>query len=111
MAGFIFRGAVSPAPADLIGQGMTAAASQSAVRRAHALVMDRDQLEVESLEAELRGLAAGLGLKVGQLFTILRMAVTGQRVSPPLIETMVLLGKEQVLERLRRAADLLATAE
>ena len=111
MAGFIFRGAVSPAAADLIGQGMTAAASQTAVRRAHTLVMDRDQLEVESLEAELRGLAAELGLKVGQLFTILRMAVTGQRVSPPLIETMVLLGKDQVLERLGRAADLLATAE
>jgi len=72
--------------------------------------MLRDQLEVESLEAELRGLAAELGLKVGQLFTILRLAVTGQRVSPPLIETMVLLGKERVLEQLARAADLLTAA-
>ena len=110
MAGFMFRGTVSPSPADLIGQGMTAAASQSAVRRAHAVIMLRDQLEVESLEAELRGLAAELGLKVGQLFTILRLAVTGQRVSPPLIETMVLLGKERVLEQLARAADLLTAA-
>jgi len=108
MAGFIFRGIVSPAVADLIGQGMTREASASAVRRAHAVIMKNEPLEVVTLEAELRGLAVELGLKVGQLFTILRIAVTGQRVSPPLIETMVLLGKELVLERLALAADLLA---
>jgi len=110
MAGFIFRGTVSPAPADLIGQGMTAAASQSALQRAHALITGRESLEVEALEAELRGLAEALGLKVGQLFTILRMAVTGQRVSPPLIETMALLGKQRVLQSLEQAVDSLSTA-
>ena len=110
MAGFMFRDPVSPAPADLIGQGMTAAASQGALQRATQVILAREPLEVESLEAELRGLAAELGLKVGQLFTILRIAVTGQRVSPPLIETIVLLGKEQVLERLGRALELLAAA-
>ena len=110
IAGFMFRDTVSPAAADLIGQGMTADASQGALRRAQQVILDRDRLEVESLEAELRGLAAELGLKVGQLFTVLRIAITGQRVSPPLIETMVLLGKEQVLERLGRAVELLAGA-
>jgi glutamyl-tRNA synthetase len=110
MAGFMFRDTVSPAPADLIGQDMTAEASQGAMRRVQQVILDRERLEVESLEAELRGLAAELGLKAGQLFTILRIAVTGQRVSPPLIETMVLLGKEQVLERLGRAVELLAAA-
>ena len=110
MAGFMFRDPVSPAPADLIGQGMTADASQAALRRAQQVILDRDRLEVDRLEAELRGLAAELGLKVGQLFTILRIAVTGQRVSPPLIETMALLGKERVLERLGRAVELLAAA-
>ncbi len=110
MAGFMFRDTVSPAPADLVGQGMTAEASQAALRRAQQVILDSERLEVESLEAELRGLAAELGLKVGQLFTILRIAVTGQRVSPPLIETMVLLGKELVLDRLRRAVELLAAA-
>jgi glutamyl-tRNA synthetase len=110
MAGFMFRDTVSPAPADLIGQDMTADASQGALRRVQQVILDRERLEVDSLEAELRGLAAELGLKAGQLFTILRIAVTGQRVSPPLIETMVLLGKEQVLERLGRAVELLAAA-
>ncbi len=40
---------------------------------------------------------------------VLRVAVTGQRVSPPLPESMALIGRERVLERLRRAeAALLA---
>ncbi len=110
MAGFMFGESVSPVAADLIGPGMTAAASAAAVRRAQRLIGERERLEPESLEAELRGLAEELGLKVGQLFTILRIAVTGQRVSPPLIETMVLLGREQVLERVARAGDLLEDA-
>jgi glutamyl-tRNA synthetase len=106
----MFRDPVSPAPADLIGKGMTAAASQAALRQVRQVILARGRLEVEDLEAELRGLAAELGLEVGQLFTILRIAVTGQRVSPPLIETMVLLGKERVLERLGLALELLAAA-
>jgi len=55
----------------------------------------------------MRQLADELGLKAGQLFGILRIAVTGQRVSPPLFETMAIVGKEQVLQRLEKAIQLL----
>jgi glutamyl-tRNA synthetase len=43
------------------------------------------------------------------VFGILRVAVTGQKVSPPLFESMEIIGKEKVLERLNRAIQLLAT--
>jgi glutamyl-tRNA synthetase len=48
-----------------------------------------------------------LGLKPGQFFGILRVAVTGRKVSPPLLESMEVIGKEKVLERLQNAIQML----
>ena len=42
-------------------------------------------------------------LSASQVFGILRVAVTGQKVSPPLFESMEIIGKEKVLERIRKA--------
>ena len=56
-----------------------------------------------SLEAELRPLAEELGLKTGQLFGTLRVAVTGRTVAPPLFETMSVLGRELCLKRIEIA--------
>jgi glutamyl-tRNA synthetase len=47
------------------------------------------------------------GLSANQVFGILRVAVTGQKVSPPLFESMEVIGKEKVLERLQKATALL----
>jgi glutamyl-tRNA synthetase len=53
------------------------------------------------IEAALRGaLVDGLGLKPRLAFTPLRIAVTGRRVSPPLFESMELLGRESTLGRI-----------
>ncbi len=49
-----------------------------------------------------------LGLSSKQAFQPVRAAVTGTLVSPPLFESMELLGRERSMERLRRAADAAA---
>jgi len=59
------------------------------------------------LEAPMRALADGLGLKAGQFFGLLRAAVTGQTVSPPLFECMELIGRETTLSRLAQAESLI----
>ena len=41
----------------------------------------------------MRVIADNLGLKAGDLFMILRVAVTGSKVSPPLFESMEILGQ------------------
>jgi glutamyl-tRNA synthetase len=41
------------------------------------------------------------------VFGILRVAVTGQTVSPPLFESMEVIGREKVLERVRDAIEIL----
>ena len=53
--------------------------------------------------AALRGLAEARGVKVGDLFTPMRVAVTGSTASPPLFETLAVLGPERVLPRLDAA--------
>ena len=74
-----------------------------------ALSMAMERLELlasfdeEQLEAVLRPLAVELGLKTGQLFGTLRVAVTGRTVAPPLFQTMAVLGKERCLSRIREA--------
>jgi glutamyl-tRNA synthetase len=47
------------------------------------------------------------GWKTKHAFTLLRLAITARRASPPLFETMELLGKELTRRRLRQAADLI----
>jgi glutamyl-tRNA synthetase len=55
----------------------------------------------------MRELVEELGLSAGQVFGILRVAVTGQTVSPPLFESMEIVGKEKVLERVQQGIEIL----
>ncbi|MER6398200.1 glutamate--tRNA ligase [Kitasatospora sp. NPDC001603] len=58
----------------------------------------------EPIQAALRAaLVDGLGIKPKFAFTPLRVAVTGRRVSPPLFESMELLGRPETLRRLAAA--------
>ena len=52
-------------------------------------------------------LIAELGYKPGQVFGLIRGAISGQKVTPPLFDCMVVIGKEKVLERLQNAIGFL----
>ena len=55
------------------------------------------------IEATLRAaIVEGMGVKPKLAFGPLRVAITGRRVSPPLFESMEILGREPSLLRLRR---------
>jgi glutamyl-tRNA synthetase len=60
----------------------------------------------DACDAALRTLAAAEGVKAGLLINATRVAIVGRAVAPPLFETMVVLGKEKVVSRLRRALPL-----
>ncbi|MDQ3489392.1 MAG: glutamate--tRNA ligase [Acidobacteriota bacterium] len=59
------------------------------------------------LEAELRSIAEAHGLKAGALIHATRVAVTGRAASPGLFEVLELIGRENVVTRLRHALTLL----
>ena len=53
------------------------------------------------------GRSEELGVKTGELFGVLRVAVTGKTATPPLFETMEILARERTLDRLRSARERL----
>jgi len=59
------------------------------------------------LEETLRALVTEQGWNTGQVFMAIRVAITGSTQSPPLTETMEVLGREKTLQRLDRAVSLL----
>lgn len=70
--------------------------------------LDEVDLDDEAAtEACFRALADELGMKAGQLFMPIRVAVTGRTQSPGLFETLRVLGMDRVRRRLRRAILLL----
>ncbi|MFC1990699.1 glutamate--tRNA ligase, partial [Chloroflexota bacterium] len=87
----------------LIGKKMTGETSLEALKAAEASLSSMESFDHDSLEAALRPLAGDLGLKTGQLFGLMRAATTGRNATPPLFETMAVLGKERCLERIRFA--------
>lgn len=107
MAGFFFRDEIQPKPAELIAKGLTAKQSAEAARKSLAVLESLPDFNTETAEATMRNLVEQLGLSAGQVFGILRVAVTGQKVSPPLFESMEIIGREKVVERIRHAITLL----
>lgn len=66
------------------------------------------EFNADTLEGLLRRKAEELGLKTGAFFGMLRVAVTGRTVAPPLFQTMETLGKERCIRRLEVAMAKLA---
>ncbi|MDP6793682.1 MAG: hypothetical protein QF660_06475, partial [Anaerolineales bacterium] len=106
-AGFFFRLDVSPDPADRVEKKVSSAESLESLLQAHTTLAALTAFERDPAEQALRALADKLGLKVGQLLTPVRVAVSGQRVSPPLFETLEILGRQTTLQRIENAANLL----
>ena len=80
-------------------------AGEQVVTAATAALQELPSWDAASIEAALHGaLVEGLGLKPRNAYGPIRVAVTGRTVSPPLFESLELLGRERSLVRLRAAA-------
>jgi glutamyl-tRNA synthetase len=95
-------------PAELIPQKGDAAMAQRVLETAQK-VLSGTAFDHDSLDKALRAAASELGLKAGQAFQPIRVAVCGRKNAPPLFETMVVLGREVCLARIRQAESLLET--
>ena len=108
MLRFFFRDP-DPVPVEqLIPTGKDPAAATTALDRAASTLRDLPDWTAQGIEPALRALAEDLGWSARDLFMVLRVAITGRTVTPPLIESMSRLGKERVLARLERAASALS---
>jgi len=87
----------------LIAKNMTRETTFTALEASLKGLEKLSPFDEGGLETLLRPLAEGLGLKAGQLFSVLRTAVTGETATPPLFQTMTVLGKERCLKRIQEA--------
>jgi glutamyl-tRNA synthetase len=106
-AGFFFQEEIQVDPADLVGKDLTAEQSRAVLARARETMAGLPSFGHDSLETTLRDLAEELELKAGTLFGMLRQALTGQKVAPPLFGTMIVLGRALTLQRIRQAEEKL----
>ncbi len=100
---FAFLERIDYDPAMLIAKGLNAAQSLAALETLQRVIGQLPFTEA-ALEPALRELAVELGLKVGQLFGILRVATTGKNVAPPLFGSLIALGRARTLARCADAA-------
>ena len=104
---FVFSESISVDPDQLVQRGMDVESTRNALAMAHRGLSGLNTFDTESIEAVLRPMAVELGVKVGQLLGSLRVATTGQKVSPPIFESMEVLGRERVLSLIQDAVAVL----
>ena len=89
-------------PAELIPQKGDAAMAFKVLTRARA-VLAKVEFKHDRLDQALRTAAQELGVKAGQMFQPIRVAVCGRKNAPPLFETLEVLGRETTLARIEQA--------
>ena len=89
-------------PAELIPQKGDAAMAARVLEKA-AGVLPAIEFTHDALDQTLRGAAQELGIKAGQMFQPIRVAVCGRKNAPPLFETLEVLGKDVVVKRVEAA--------
>lgn len=107
---FFFKDEVTPTPEDLIAKGLDAKQSAEIARRAYEILAAQPDISHERCEPPMRAYVESSGFNAGQVFGILRVAVTGQKVSPPLFESMEIIGRDVCLKRIQNSIEILEKA-
>jgi glutamyl-tRNA synthetase len=91
-------------PAELIPQKGDMAMALKVLTRAGEVLADVE-FKHDPLDQALRASAQELGVKAGQMFQPIRVAVCGRKNAPPLFETLEVLGRETTLSRIESAIE------
>jgi glutamyl-tRNA synthetase len=106
-AAWFFKDHIVLVPEDLVARNLTPAQSLKVLRKTFEILSGLPGITPGTVEPPMRSLVESLSLSPNQVFGILRAAVTGQTVSPPLFESMEIVGREKVLERVKDAIMIL----
>jgi glutamyl-tRNA synthetase len=93
-------------PAELIPQKGDANMALKVLTRARE-VLAQTEFKHDPLDQTLRAAAREMGLKAGQMFQPIRVAVCGRKNAPPLFETLEVLGRETTMRRIGQAVEKL----
>jgi len=103
VADFFFAEKLAPYDsAELIPKKGDAAMALAVLERART-VLAATEFSHDALDAALRAAAAAQGVKAGQMFEPIRVAVCGRKTAPPLFGTLEVLGRDRTIERIEQA--------
>ena len=102
MVHFLFTEPSVPPVDQIVPKKLDAAKTKEVLEKAKDFVKALPGLEHEAQEELAKKYAEELGIKLGDFMMPIRMAVTGSRVSPPLMGSILILGVEKSIERIDR---------
>lgn len=108
MLRFFFAEPATPPAEELVPKKLDAAKAALILGAALRILPECDLANLEATEGRFRAEAEAMGAKLGDMLMPVRVAVTGTRVSPPLFESIRLLGLDKALARIERARKVLA---
>ena len=111
MTRFLFQDIPAPPAEELIPKKHTRQDAQAVLQRSRELLEGLESMSVEQLEQLFKAESEAMGVKLGAMLMPLRVAVTGSRISPPLFESLKLLGLQRTVSRIESALRLLDTSE
>ncbi len=104
---FLFKDSIERELGAMLKKGMDANTAREICIKAARTLADVPAFDPASIEAALRQVAEESGAKSGPVFTVVRIAITGKTVTPPLFESIFALGQVQSIQRLKETASLL----
>ena len=107
---FLFQEKIRRDLSAMLKKGVDAPKAREICTRGAVALGGLASFEAASIEAALRQVAEEAGAPGGPAFQVVRIAVTGKKVTPPLFESIFALGQRQSIERLRETAELLSEA-
>jgi len=111
---YFFSGDLTLTPAllgEMVPKGRDAAATATVLNDLVELLDNVRPFTVATVEPVVRAFGEKVGWKPKELFSVIRLAVSGRSAAPPLFDTMEVVGKEITRRRLRAAAAALAAAK
>lgn len=102
MVRFLFTEPAVPPIAEIVPKKLDEAKTKEVLEEAKAFVKKIEHMSHEDAENLARKTAEELGVKLGDFMMPIRMAVTGSRISPPLIGSLLILGVERSCARIEK---------
>ncbi len=102
MVHFLFTEPAVPAKENIIPKKLDEAKTKEVLEKSKEFIAKLPELDHEAAEEFAKTCAEQIGVKLGDFMMPIRMAVTGSRVSPPLIGSILILGVEKSLARVER---------
>jgi len=107
MCAFLFKDEIKHSPESLVIKGKSTEEIRQIGMGALDVIRNISDWSIDTIDQELTGYMNALNLTPKELFSFLREAVSGQRVTPPLFDCMQVLGKERTIQGIEKTLEII----